>query len=109
MNVFLVIVVLFEFDKWGSYQSAPVLINLLNELRKIYTIGGLVEHLIDFFFRKSFINSVIQGHDYSILYLSRGHKATLNVFFVFFAICLCIGDIVMTVITSRCLTCKTLD
>ena len=36
----------------GSYMSAHVLLNLLNELRKSYL-----------FFATSLINSIIQGHE----------------------------------------------
>ena len=45
----------------GSYMSAPVLLNLLNELRKIYKMQGLPSFYL--FLATSLINSIIQEHE----------------------------------------------
>ena len=45
----------------GSYMSAQVLLNLLNELRKRYKMRGLLNIL--FFFATSLINSIKQEHE----------------------------------------------
>ena len=45
----------------GSYMSAHVLLNLLNELRKIDKMRGLSSILS--FFATSLINSLIQEHE----------------------------------------------
>ena len=46
----------------GSYMSAHVLLNVLNELGKIYKMRGLSSILS--LFATSLINSIIYGHEY---------------------------------------------
>ena len=47
----------------GSYMSADVLLNLLNNLRKRDKMQGLPSILSFFFFAASLINSIIQEHE----------------------------------------------
>ena len=61
---------------WGSYRSAHVLLNLLNELRKSYQMPGLPS-ILSLFHNKfdKFNNtgahlSIIQEHECNILFIT---------------------------------------
>ena len=56
-----------EVTHRGSYMSAHVLLNLLNEFRKV--IKCEAGRAFYRFFATSFINSIIQGHEYSIIFI----------------------------------------
>ena len=58
----------------GSYMSAPVLLNLLNNLRKSDKMRGLPS-ILSLFFATNLINSIIQKHSCKF-YLSQDIKIT---------------------------------
>ena len=49
-------------------MSAQVLLNFLNELRKRDKMRGLPS-ILSLFFATSFINSIIQEHEYQVLFI----------------------------------------
>ena len=65
----------------GSYTSAHVLLNLLNEMSKSDKMRAL-SIILSFFFATSLITSIMQGHECWILFFHRTLELLRNNIFV---------------------------